>query len=284
MDGRMNVASAPPADLLHRAKGRLGDRIALVTGAGSTTDVGEGIGFSTAVLLAAAGAEVFVLDRDAAAASRTVDAIAAIGGRARALDADVVDDASVDRALRECGNGLDIVVNNAAVLGDAPTLDADLSAVQRTLEINLVGALRVAKYAKPLLRPGGALTFVSSLGAVRTFSKLDYEASKGAINSVVRALAVELGTKAVRVNAVSPGQVWTPMSARRLVDMGMSDAAIREHRVERARGVPIQREGSAWDVASAILFLSSPDAAWITGENIRVDGGQSAVVGYLPST
>jgi NAD(P)-dependent dehydrogenase (short-subunit alcohol dehydrogenase family) len=116
---------------------------------------------------------------------------------------------------------------------------------------------------------------------MRTLGKLDYEASKGAINSIIGTLAVELGERGIRVNAVSPGQVWTPMGLRRLVGMGMTPEQIIEHRLKRARGVPLRREGVAWDIASAVLFLASDDAAWVTGENLHVDAGQSRVVGYL---
>ncbi len=265
---------------LQRSAGRLGSRVAVVTGAGGGSG-GMGIGQSIALTLAAAGAHVHVVDRDGTAAAFTVELIRSRGGSATPIVADVTDQASVTRAFERL-DGLDVLVNNAAVLGEAPDLDAELQEFVRTLEVNLVGAIRVTKAAAPLLRPGGAVTFVSSLGAERTFAKLDYEASKGAINSAIRALAVELGARDVRVNAVSPGQVWTPMSSRRLVGLGLSPDDIREHRRQRAEGVPIRREGSPWDIASAVLFLSSEDAEWITGENLRVDGGQSGVVGYLP--
>lgn len=271
--------------LAQRAGGRLAGRVAVVTGAGDAVGGDEpGIGHAIAVLLAVAGARVAVIDRDPVAAAGTVERIRAVGGDAEAFDADVMSTPSVDAALQRIiqrYGGVDVVVNNAAILGGAPTLDSLDSALEETLQVNLLGGIRVARASAPFLSAGSSLVFISSLGAIRTFGKLDYEASKGGINSIVGTLAVELGERGIRVNAVSPGQVWTPMGLRRLVGMGMTDDEIAAHRVARARGVPLRREGVAWDVASAVLFLASDDAAWVTGEILNVDAGQSRVVGYL---
>ncbi|GEK79154.1 SDR family NAD(P)-dependent oxidoreductase [Agrococcus baldri] len=272
--------------LADRARGRLSGKVALVTGAGDPADSVPSIGHAIAVLLAHAGAAVAVVDVDAAAAQRTVDRITDLGGRAIAALADLRSRESVEAAVEQTASSfgaLDVVVNAAAVLGDASTLDAGDDEILATLDVNLMGTIRVSRAALPRLGSRASIVHIGSLGAFRTFGKLDYEASKGALNAIVNTMAVEYGARGVRVNGVSPGQVWTPMGRRRLVTLGMSRAEIEAHRETRARGVPLQIEGSAWDVASAVLFLASDDAMWITGQNLLVDGGQSGVVGYLPT-
>jgi NAD(P)-dependent dehydrogenase (short-subunit alcohol dehydrogenase family) len=283
MASPLSIPSRP--GLAERARGRLEERVAVVTGGGDAGDEVPGIGHAIAVLLAQAGARVAIVDSDEAAARVTADRIRSLGGAASVVMADVRSRDSVDAALRAVADhygSVDVVVNNAAVLGTAHTLEADDEEILKTLDINLMGAIRTSRAALPYMRPGSSITHISSLGAVRTFGKLDYEASKGAINSIVNTMAVEYGGRGIRVNAVSPGQVWSPMASRRLVGLGMSEEELRAHRRERAQGVPLRMEGSGWDIAAAVLFLASEDAAWITGQNLLVDGGQSRVVGYLP--
>jgi NAD(P)-dependent dehydrogenase (short-subunit alcohol dehydrogenase family) len=284
-----DIASPPlqvPAGLLERSRSRVAGRVAIVTGAGESGDEPmTSIGHAIAVLLAAAGARVAVLDVDSAAAQKTVGRIRALGLEAEAFITDVRSrdqvDAAVAAVVRQYG-GLHIVVNNVAILGDAATLDSSDEDFLHTLDINVMGTIRTSRAALPYLTRGSAITHISSLGAIRSFGKLDYEASKGAINSMVNTMAIEYGPRGIRVNAVSPGQVWTPMGRRRLVNMGRTEDEIAAHRQERALGVPLRQEGTSWDIAAAALFLSSDDAAWVTGQVLAVDGGQSGVVGYMP--
>jgi hypothetical protein len=284
--GDLPVTMMPPArpGLFERSQHRLDGRAALVTGAGDAGDELPSIGFAIAVLFGVAGADVAVLDIDARAAQYTADQIRGLGGRACAVVADVRCQDEVDRAVRNAGDQfgrLDAIVNNAAVLGSASTLDAADEEFQRTLDINVMGVIRVSRAALPHLGRGSSITHISSLGSLRSFGKLDYETSKGAINTMVNTMAVQYGPRGIRVNAVSPGQVWTPMGLRRLVTMGLSAAEIAAHRKDRSLGVPLCREGTSWDIAAASLFLASDDATWITGQILGVDGGQGGVVGYL---
>lgn len=278
--------SAPPG-LFERSRNRVAGRVAIVTGAGESGDEPPSIGYAIAVLLAAAGAKVAVLDVDSAAAQNTVSRIRTLGLEAQAFIADVRSRDQVDAAVADVARqygAIHIVVNDVAILGDAATLESSDEDFLRTLDINVMGTIRTCRAALPYLTRGSAITHISSLGAMRSFGKLDYEASKGAINSIVNTMAIEYGPRGIRVNAVSPGQVWTPMGRRRLVTMGMTEDEIAAHRQERASGVPLHKEGTGWDIAAATLFLSSDDAAWITGQLLAVDGGQSGVVGYMPRT
>ncbi|QYB07085.1 SDR family oxidoreductase [Rhodococcus sp. USK10] len=271
--------------LSERSSNRVRGRVAIVTGAGSTTEDGVGIGHAISVLLAVGGAKVVVVDRDRNAALRTAAAIRAHKGDAVVAVADVASSTdcttAVQTALDTYGR-LDIVVNNAAILGDAATVEADDAAFVKTFDINIMGSVRLTRAAAPFLNTGSSIVNISSLGSIRSFAKLDYEASKGAVNSMVNTMAVQFGPRGIRVNGVAPGQVWTPMGQRRLIDLGMTSDQIAQHRDERAQGVPLGTEGSGWDIAAAVLFLASDDSSWITGQVLFVDGGQSGVVGYMP--
>jgi NAD(P)-dependent dehydrogenase (short-subunit alcohol dehydrogenase family) len=274
-------------ELLSRVALRLDPCTAIVTGAGSTGDEHPGVGEAIATVLAAAGAHVVVLDRDHAAAEHTVATLAARGLSALAVRADVTSRADCDAAAAKVVDifgRLDILVNNAAVLGEAPTLDASDEDFLMTLDVNLVGPVRMARACLPHLGRGSTIVNISSLGALRTFGKIDYEASKGGMLSLTNTLAVQLGRRGVRVNAVMPGQVWTPMGKRRLVGLGQDDGAIAATRRSRAVGCPIGEEGTGWDIGLAVLFLVSVESRWITGHTLVVDGGQSGVVGYMPGS
>lgn len=285
----MNTATptdlAARPGLLGRATDRIAGKTALVTGAGALAQEVASVGHGIAVLLAAAGAQVVVVDRDESAARHTVDVIRGLGHEATHAVADVRSADECRRAVQAAVSAygkLDVLVNNAAILGAADTLEADDAMFRDTLEVNFLGALRMSRAAIAEMRDGASIVHITSLGAHRSFSKLAYEASKGALTTAVNTMAIQLGHRGIRVNGVCPGQIWTPMGRRRLVTLGFSEDKIKEHRRERAQGVPLRLEGTAWDVAAATLFLVSDDARWITGQVLRVDGGQSGVVGYMP--
>ncbi|MBL8664647.1 MAG: SDR family oxidoreductase [Candidatus Odyssella sp.] len=239
----------------------LAGKTAIVTGAAG------GIGAAAARALAAAGARVVLLDRDA---ERVAAAAAAIAG-ARAYPADIADKAAVERvfaaAARDLG-GIDILVNNAGIesvwtIERMPEADWD-----RVLDVNLKGAMLCTQAAVPSMkaRGGGAIVNVASVAGKRiSFSGgASYTASKAGLLGFTRHAAFELGLYRIRVNAVCPGPTLTPMIERNL------DAAQRKS-VEAI--VPLGRWVLPEDVAAAIVFLAGDGAAMCTGTSIDVDGG-----------
>jgi 3-oxoacyl-[acyl-carrier protein] reductase len=239
-------------------------RTALVTGGG------RGIGRAVALELAAHGAAVVVdYHRSQDAAEGTVEEITRAGGRAVACGADVADESAVAQlvrtALRHFG-ALDILVCNAGiVLGQLAALQS-LGDWQRTLQVNLTGSFLCIREALPHLIVGGhgSIVCISSRLADRgTGGLAGYSASKGAINALVRSLAVELGRKRIRVNAVAPGLVETDMTS------GLPEGTL----AQAMDHVPLRRMGRPQEIARVVRFLASDDASYITGEVIGVNGG-----------
>jgi 3-oxoacyl-[acyl-carrier protein] reductase len=245
-------------------------RAALVTG-GS-----RGIGRAIAVLLARAGARIAIdYRRDAAAAESAIEEIRSGGGEAVALAADVSDPEQarglVRRAAGRWGR-LDILVNNAGIWEEDEAGSWSVDVWDRTLAINLRGAFLVTDAAIPELeKTGGAIVFVSSTAGQRGEARHSaYAASKGALISYTKSLAVELGPRGVRVNCVAPGWVETDLTRDAL-----SDPAERL-RIEQS--IPLGRIGSAEDAAGPVLFLVSDLARHVQGEVVNVNGG-SVLVG-----
>ncbi|MFE3518437.1 SDR family NAD(P)-dependent oxidoreductase [Streptomyces sp. NPDC059166] len=236
---------------------------ALVTGAG------QGIGAATAHRLAAEGASVLVTDLDGARAERTAAAIREAGGTAEPLACDVGDRAAVDTAVAHAVTAfgrLDVLVNNAyAHHDDAPLFeDEDDDSWAHTLDITLTGPYRCSRAALPhLVASGrGAIVSIGSVNGEQDFGGHAYSAAKSGLASLTRTLAGHAGPRGVRVNLVAPGTVRTGAWA------GRDDA------LKRAAGLyPLGRIGEPEDIASAVAFLASADAAWITGTTLRVDGG-----------
>jgi meso-butanediol dehydrogenase/(S,S)-butanediol dehydrogenase/diacetyl reductase len=235
-------------------------RTALVTGGGS------GIGAAVCHRLARAGARVIVVDRDAESANRVAHSL--VGGTFEVLD--VVDHDSViamcDR-LAVADRQVSLLVNNAASCSDTPFESLKLSEWSRDLEVSLTGAFLMSQALLPhLLHTHGAIVNVASVNAVRYFGNEAYSAAKAGLLSLTRSLAVRLAPQGVRVNAVLPGTIATPIWNDRLA---RNPAALDE----AARMYPLGRVGTVDDVAAAVLFLASDDAAWITGVGLPVDGG-----------
>ncbi|GAA3609780.1 SDR family NAD(P)-dependent oxidoreductase [Microlunatus ginsengisoli] len=240
-------------------------RVALVTGAA------HGIGRATARRLAADGAAVAVADLDRAAADRVVAEIDGDGGRAIGLSCDVGDTGSVDAAVAatvDIFGALDTLVCVAGGARPVPafteTADADWSAL---LDLNLTSVVRCCRAALPVLarseRAAGVVV-VGSVNGLLPFGDETYSAAKAALVSLVTNLAADWGPRGVRVNLVAPGTVRT-----RVWDSQPGGA-------DRLRGLyPLGRVGEPEDVASAIAFLASADASWITGVALPVDGGLS---------
>ncbi|MCI2417301.1 SDR family oxidoreductase [Saccharopolyspora sp. K220] len=265
---------------------RLKARTAIVFGAGtSAVQVPQGCvsnGFATAVTFAAHGARVVAVDRDEAALAGTHQAIVEAGGECTAVLADVTDGSQVavaiDRAVSTYGR-LDIVHNNvgATMLGgpvELPTQDWN-----RAFDINVTSVFRTCKYAIPhLLERGGAIINVSSLASIRWigYPYPAYAASKAAVNQLTQSLALQYADRGIRVNAILPGLIHTPLIYQQLAGQHGDAEAMR---AERDASSPTGRMGSAWDVANAALFLASDEAAYINGVALPVDGGLHAKAG-----
>jgi NAD(P)-dependent dehydrogenase (short-subunit alcohol dehydrogenase family) len=270
--------------------GRVEGKVALVTGAGQSPGPRIGNGRATAILFAREGARVMLLDRDAESARETERAIAEEGGEAATVAGDVGVEEDCRDAVAACVErfgALDVVHHNVGVLeGDGWAEDIELEGWERIMRVNAGGALLIAKAAVPVLkeRGGGAITNVSSIAAIVAGTKgtsnppLGYKMSKAAMNAITQSLAQTYARDAIRVNAILPGLIDTPMAIDNVVRaLGVP----REEWVKRRdEAVPLKGGmGSAWDVAHAGLFLASDEARFITGVLLPVDGGQSSRVG-----
>jgi meso-butanediol dehydrogenase / (S,S)-butanediol dehydrogenase / diacetyl reductase len=231
---------------------------ALVTGAG------QGIGEAIARRLVAEGARVLVTDRDLEAARASAGRIgdAAVPYRCEVTDGDSVR-AAVDHAAGQFGR-LDVLVNNAAHCTSEPLRELTEQHWLADLDATLLGAFRCAKAALPYLIDSGrgAIVNIGSVNGAQYFGNTAYSAAKAGLASLTRSLAVSQAGRGVRVNLVMPGTVRTP------------NWAGREEVLARAAGeYPLGRVGEPDDIAAAVAFLASTDAAWITGVELPVDGG-----------
>lgn len=247
---------------------RLEGRTALISGAGS------GIGREAALLFAAEGARVAVVDRDAEAARSCVEAIGAAGGRALAVAADVSVAAQVEAAVaraEEAFGALHVLFNNAGIFPsrDGSPVDTPEDVWDQVMAVNLKGVFLGCKYGIPaLLRAGGGAivntaSFVAVMGAAT--SQIAYTASKGGVLAMTREIAVEYARRGIRANALCPGPVDTPLLAELLADPAA--------RARRMVHVPMGRLAQAGEVARAALFLASDDASYVNGTTFLVDGG-----------
>jgi NAD(P)-dependent dehydrogenase (short-subunit alcohol dehydrogenase family) len=260
----------------------MGDRLigkaAVVIGAGSSGP-GWGNGKATAVLFAREGAAVVCADINQAAAEETADLIAQEGGQAIALQADATSNADIARIVAladERFGRIDILDNNVgiAVLGGAEDLAE--SEWDRAFNVNLKSCFLAMKHVIPIMRRqgGGAIVNISSIAGLRYTGVpyIAYAASKAALNHLTRVSAAEHAASGIRVNAVLPGLMKTPMVANAAVGRAYGED---EETMWRARDaqVPMGHQGDAWDVAEAVLFLASDAARYITGVELVVDGG-----------
>ncbi len=246
---------------------RLDGAVALITGGA------KGIGRATAQVLAEAGARLHLLDRDGEAARATA---ATLPGPAQAHALDVTDEAAVDATFSDIlrdHERIDILVNNAGIAIRQPTVDLSLSDWQKVLDVNMTGAFLCARAAgRVMTRQGaGAIVNVASIMGLSgggLYPNISYQATKGAVVNMTRALAVEWASQGVRVNAVAPTWVETDFIAALTGRPEFISA------VERL--TPMRRLAQAREVANAIRFLASPAAAMITGHILPVDGGYLA--------
>lgn len=247
---------------------RLANKVALITGAGS------GIGYRSALLFASEGAAIVVVDMNAESGERTVSEIAAAGGRATFVRADVSKAADCEQmiaAAESTYGALHILFNNAGI-SHADDDDATKTSEEvwdLTMQINVKGVFLGCKYGIPALRRAGGgsiintASFVATLGAATP--QLAYTASKGAVLSMTRELAAIHAREGIRVNALCPGPLRTELLMKYL--------NTDEKKQRRLVHIPMGRFGEAQEIAYAALFLASDESSFTTGANFLVDGG-----------
>jgi NAD(P)-dependent dehydrogenase (short-subunit alcohol dehydrogenase family) len=246
---------------------RLEKKIAVVTGAGS------GIGLATSRRLSAEGARVVAVDIDADAATRTA---AEVGGEAEIADVSVERDVKdlFDRVIDRHGR-IDVAFNNAGISppDDDSILETGLDAWDRVQRVNLTSVFLCCKYEIEHMRAAGkgsiinTASFVAVMGSAT--SQVSYTASKGGVLALSRELGVQFAREGIRVNALCPGPVNTPL----LEDLFAKDPIAAQRRLVH---IPMGRFASADEIAAAVAFLASDDSSFITGSTFLVDGGISA--------
>jgi NAD(P)-dependent dehydrogenase (short-subunit alcohol dehydrogenase family) len=250
---------------------RLKDKVALITGAGS------GIGREAALLFAKEGARVVAVDMNDAAGKETVAAIEKDGGQATFVHADVsrsVDAEAMVAAAKKAYGRLNVLFNNAGIFpaNDGSVLETDEKTWDLVLSVNLKGVFLGCKYGIPaLLESGGGsiintASFVALMGSATP--QIAYTASKGGVLALTREIAIEFARRGIRVNAICPGPVDTP-----LLQELFSDPARKARRLVH---IPMGRLAQAKEVAQAALFLASDDSSYVNGTAFTVDGGITA--------
>ncbi len=263
---------------------RLKGKVAIVVGAGQTPGETIGNGRATSIVYAREGARVLLVDRRLESAEDTCEMITKEGGEAVAFQADAIQEEDCKRMANACVERfghIDILHNNVGI-GDRDTGVTRLEEEDwdRILNVNMKSVFLPCKYVLPVMREqgSGCIINISSIAAVCSVGMLAYKTSKAGVNALTHQMALGNARYGIRVNAIMPGLMDTPMAIE-----GISKARSipkEQLREERDAQVPLgAKMGTGWDIAHASLFLASDEARFITGVILPVDGGQSARIG-----
>jgi NAD(P)-dependent dehydrogenase (short-subunit alcohol dehydrogenase family) len=258
--------------------GRVEGKVAIVTGAGSTPGPGIGTGKASAVVLGREGARVLLVDVVPERAEETRQLIEADGGQAEVFAADLTKaegaQAAVQAAVDRFGT-VDILVNNIGRALVGTVVDTTEEAWDQSMDINLRTAFLASKYAVPIMADhgGGSIVNISSISALRGDGTVAYSAAKGAMIALTIDMAYSHGRQGIRVNAIAPGHITTPMV------MSVSAPGARAEFMNQMRSEAglLGTPGDGWDVAYAVGFLASDEARWITGVVLPVESGVLSV-------
>jgi len=236
------------------------DKVAIVTGAG------QGIGLGIALALAKEGCNVVISDINQATSEQAAQEIAKLGVKSLAIKCDVSNKIEVDNLIAKTVENfgrLDILVNNAGIFPFKPFMEMQESDWDKVIDVNLKGVFLCSQAVAKVMREGSKIVTISSIASLVGFEGLvHYCASKGGVNGMIRALALEMAAKKINVNAVAPGAINTPGAA-----------SPDEMKQQTIAAIPWKRMGEPADIANAVVFLSSDKADYITGQIIVVDGG-----------
>jgi 3-oxoacyl-[acyl-carrier protein] reductase len=247
---------------------KLSGKVAVVTGAS------KGIGAAIAKQLADEGASVVVnFASSKSGADRVVAEITGKGGKAKAVQADVAKQADIKRLFAETKTAfgrLDILINNAGIYEFAPLENITAEHFHKLFDLNVLGLLLTTQEAVKHFGPdGGSVVNISSVvSTLAPPSTSVYSATKGAVDTITKSLAKELGARKIRVNAINPGMVETEGTTS--AGIVASESEFKKHTIAQT---PLGRIGQPDDIAPAAVYLASPDSAWITGETLFISGG-----------
>jgi NAD(P)-dependent dehydrogenase (short-subunit alcohol dehydrogenase family) len=248
--------------------GKLDGKIAVITGGNS------GMGLATAQRFAAEGAYVFITGRRQAELD---EAVKLIGKNATGVQGDVANLADLDRlyaTVKEKKGFVDILFANAGVGENSPLGSITEDQFDRTFDINVKGLLFTVQKALPLFRDGGSIILNASIVSIKGMPAFSvYSATKAAVRSFARSWTVDLKDRKIRVNALSPGPIDTPIFGK----MGASEDEIRQFKTNLAASVPMGRMGTSDEIAKVAVFLASDDSSFVTGIELFVDGGMAQI-------
>ena len=251
--------------------GKLDSKIAVVTGAGS------GIGRATSIVFAEESAHVICADINLETADQVAKEIKENGGKATPLYIDVASEESVMKFAEECKRlfgKVDILFNNAGIDTAGGKLhEYEVDLWDKIMNVDLRGTFLVSKYIIPLMMPsGGAIVNCSSVsGIAADFNRSGYNAAKGGVSNLTRTMAIDYAREGIRVNAIAPGTIDTP-----LIEQILGEEGGKKFRKAYEWVDPMGRLGKPEEVAKVVLFLASEDSSYVTGESITIDGGHMA--------
>jgi NAD(P)-dependent dehydrogenase (short-subunit alcohol dehydrogenase family) len=263
-------------------QGLVAGKVAIVTGAGSTPGPGMATGRACAIVLAREGARVLVADINPGQAEQTRKIIEGEGGTAAVFTGDMTRAADCDAMVRAAVTAfgtVDILVNNIGVSFAGTVVDTSEADWDRVLGLTLKTTFLASKSAVPVMaaKGAGAIVNIGSISAVRGGGYVAYAAAKGGVNALTVDMAYAHGRQGIRVNAIAPGHITTPLL---FSVVGVTPEADYRQRLAAAAG-PVGSNGDGWDVGHAAAFLASDEARWITGAVLPVDGGVLSVTPLL---